>query len=591
MIDRSSTIRLCIFGLFVLLTAGCQKKKIETQAVKSRQSTDETIGDKYDTGLEKVNNIMMEIKHNVVPSNPEPILYADVQNIEQDINLEKIANFFGCKTVMGHTFLVETLKHPVAASDKSSIVEHRQKAVLALVKDPHLKKQIQDLVDTAAIHEQQIIQLMSDFFIGKTCPELASLALLKSQKSGFYPMVEFCNTNTTMKTVVTTLNVITILGGSLATIFTGLAAAHDAHLGLAYSELVISTAYFGFLTGLYTYVLYDDCSKAAQKRSKMHALNQLIATAESIEFICTLYNIDNQFKMSLIHDAQGIELVQKLKHCRYKNKSNYCFNAPSVHTLLYKVYKNDKHLAQMFASIAEMDVYNAIANKILEGQGSEHEFCCAQITESPKPEVLSTSFWNVLVPDAVVNDLIQDKHIILTGPNAGGKTTAIRSNLQNIILAQTYGFAAAKTFEYTPFDVIVSYLNVSDDLINGLSLFASEIKRAQELLQMIKKLDPDQKLYFALDELFTGTAAEEGEKCAYEFIKKLSSFDRILFVYATHFNKLKELAQEESKIVNYKVDAPIKNDKGKLVYPYTLSFGASDINIALDMAKEANLFE
>ena len=43
--------------------------------------------------------------------------------------------------------------------------------------------------------------------------------------------------------------------------------------------------------------------------------------------------------------------------------------------------------------------------------------------------------------------------------------------------------------------------------------------------------------------------------------------------------------------MNYKVNAPIKNNKGKLVYPYTLSTGASDVSVALDMAREANLFD
>ncbi len=196
-----------------------------------------------------------------------------------------------------------------------------------------------------------------------------------------------------------------------------------------------------------------------------------------------------------------------------------------------------------------------------------------------------------MVPNAVINSLPMNQHVILTGPNAGGKTTSIRANLQNIVLAQTYGVAAAQEFSYTQFDVILSYLNISDDLINGLSLFASEIKRAKDLLEIIKALAPGQKLFFALDELFTGTAAEQGEKCAYEFIKKVSGYDSILFVYATHFDKLKELGKQNIGLMNYKVDAPTKNEAGKLVYPFTLSAGASSINIAEDMAKEAGLFD
>jgi DNA mismatch repair ATPase MutS len=66
---------------------------------------------------------------------------------------------------------------------------------------------------------------------------------------------------------------------------------------------------------------------------------------------------------------------------------------------------------------------------------------------------------------------------------------------------------------------------------------------------------------------------------------------KTLFIYATHFDKLKELGKQNMGLMNYKVDAPIKNSNGKLVYPYTLSPGASIINVAEDMAKEAGLFD
>lgn len=199
-------------------------------------------------------------------------------------------------------------------------------------------------------------------------------------------------------------------------------------------------------------------------------------------------------------------------------------------------------------------------------------------------------FWNVLVPNAITNNLIMDKHVILTGPNAGGKTTSIRAILQNIVLGQSFGVAAGISFELTPFDVIHSYLKISDDILHGLSLFASEVKRAQEILQKTKELNSDKKFFFALDELFTGTVAEDGETCAYEFVKRISEFKDIQFIYATHFNRLKELGNSGIRCINYKVDAPTKNLEGKLVYPYTLSQGANEARVAIDIAKEANLF-
>ena len=79
--------------------------------------------------------------------------------------------------------------------------------------------------------------------------------------------------------------------------------------------------------------------------------------------------------------------------------------------------------------------------------------------------------------------------------------------------------------------------------------------------------------------------------CAYQFVKRISAFDNTQFIYATHFNKLKELGKDNERCINYKIDPPTKDADGKLVYPFTISKGANEKSIALDMAKAAGLFE
>jgi DNA mismatch repair protein MutS len=240
--------------------------------------------------------------------------------------------------------------------------------------------------------------------------------------------------------------------------------------------------------------------------------------------------------------------------------------------------------------IGEFDAYHAVATRYIELQGSDHTFCFATFdTKATRPMVDAHNFWNILVPKPVVNSISESRNVMLTGPNAGGKTTSIRAILQNIILAQTFGIAAADQFSLTPFDVIHSYLNITDDLQNGLSLFASEIKRAQEIVNTLKSLQPHERYFFALDELFTSTVAEDGEQCAYEFIKGLESYNNTLFIYATHFNKIKELERESTAFVNYKIDDPQILADGTLKYPFTISKGASCARFALHIARRAGL--
>jgi DNA mismatch repair ATPase MutS len=122
-------------------------------------------------------------------------------------------------------------------------------------------------------------------------------------------------------------------------------------------------------------------------------------------------------------------------------------------------------------------------------------------------------------------------------------------------------------------------------------LFASEIKCAQEIVHTIQTLQPHERYFFALDELFTSTVAEDGELCAYEFIKELQSHSNTLFMYATHFNKVKELENESAMFVNYKIDDPAILEDGTLKYPFTISKGASCARFALHIARRAGLIK
>jgi len=255
----------------------------------------------------------------------------------------------------------------------------------------------------------------------------------------------------------------------------------------------------------------------------------------------------------------------------------------------------------VYASIAEIDAYVAIARKMVNLEHNKnHKFCFTQFIDGDKTKVEAKEFWNMLVTgdDVVTNDFTENRNIILTGPNEGGKTTVIRAILQNIVLSQTFGIAAASEFKMTKFDVINSYLNVSDDILNGKSRFASELKQAQDILTQIKSLDKDEKFFFAFDELFTGTNGEDGAECAYKFIDNIASYSGIQFIYATHFNRLKTIGSSNPSCVNYKIDPPlrdkkgefIRNEQGQLIYPYKLSPGANNVNVAMERAKDAGIF-
>ena len=440
----------------------------------------------YDSGRTKLEKIMANEETGVAAYNKHNIKYAEIQNLATDLNVAEIAKFFGCKTIVGQSYIEETLKFPVAPQDKDTVLARRQGAIKTLVNSPALKQEIEKLLEVAKQAEQEVIILLSDLFKGQNCPDNANLELIKKQNPYLYPLFKKITFSQTARTVVAAVSTIATVTATVSTPVWGLLAYNQAMRGEFYGLNVLWSAYSALVSGIGMYGCHQDYKLGSAKRNKMHALNQLITIAERFEELCADFGVNNQFAMSDINDPEGTALLHGLKHPRYQHKNTMFFMTPSVHTFLYKIYEQEKHLAKMFACIAEMDAYNAIANKIIESQQSKNKFCFATFVEDSKPVIKAQEYWNVLVKNAVTNSICQDKQIILTGPNAGGKTTTIRAIVQNIVLGQSFGVAAAELFEFTMFDVIHAYLNISDDLLNGLSLFASEVKRRKNCYKELK---------------------------------------------------------------------------------------------------------
>lgn len=547
----------------------------------------------YASGKAKIIDIMSNDETGIEAYNKRNIQYAETKNVATDLDIPEIVGYFGCKTLMGKSYFEETLKLPISPEGKDTTLLRRQNVIKALVENPELKKEVDALLELAKKEEQNVVELLSDFFKGESCPDLKQLEQIKEQSPHFYPAFKFFAQNPTGKFVSIGFNLFSMATTSLAIYYCGKNAYWLRNSGNANIKLELYTAYMGAALGLIGYQVGSDYMRAAEKRLKMHSLNRLIYIADKLEVLYENYDVVSQFKISDIESGKGAAIVDRARAKRYEDEDCYLFSSPLVHTFLYELYEEEKHLAEVFACVAEMDVYNAIATKIVESEYKNNKICFIEFLDENEPKINAKNFWNVIVPEdaAIANNLFESKHVILSGPNAGGKTTSIRSILQNILLGQTFGVAAAESFEFTMFDVVHSYIHISDDLIGGLSLFASEIKRAKEVQDKMLDLKPGAKFFFALDELFTGTAAEQGEICAYKFVDKISKLPGAMFIYATHFDKLKDLGDSNNYCVNYKVDAPTRGMNGEFVYQFTLSQGASDVNIAIDIANNANLFD
>lgn len=206
--------------------------------------------------------------------------------------------------------------------------------------------------------------------------------------------------------------------------------------------------------------------------------------------------------------------------------------------------------------------------------------------------------WHPCLPPAraVRNDVTLGRdNMILTGPNAGGKSTLLKAILVGTIFAQTVTLAAATSARISPFRLIRSQINVPD--CNGSqSLFEAEMFRCKESLDKLTALDAmGQNALVVMDEIFSSTNVVEGISGAYAVAKALSSLPRTISIISTHFLYLCRLEKDpgSSRFKNHKMSVDISkatddNDTEKTVirYPYILTRGISKQFVALDLLKQ-----
>lgn len=134
--------------------------------------------------------------------------------------------------------------------------------------------------------------------------------------------------------------------------------------------------------------------------------------------------------------------------------------------------------------------------------------------------------------------------IVITGPNTGGKTVAIKTVMLNSMMAQC---GLHVTCENADICMNSSYLcDIGDgqNLEENLSTFSAHIKNVLEVLQ---KADKDS--FIIMDELGSGTDPAEGMGIAIAILEELKKTG-CLFLVTTHYPEVKEYAEKSEGIVN-----------------------------------------
>lgn len=181
------------------------------------------------------------------------------------------------------------------------------------------------------------------------------------------------------------------------------------------------------------------------------------------------------------------------------------------------------------------------------------------------------------------------KGIIITGPNASGKTTLLKTTAINIIFSQQVGMGYYSVCRMKPYKYIHSYLNIPDTSGRD-SLFQAEARRCKEIIDSIHSSKEGDNHFCMFDELYSGTNPVEASKASYAFLNYLTEFKNVHFMLTTHYNCVckKVIKKRLTNIKNYKMDVKenVNVDGGKeLKYTYKMIKGISNIEGAINVLK------
>ena len=297
-----------------------------------------------------------------------------------------------------------------------------------------------------------------------------------------------------------------------------------------------------------------------------------------IEAIYDDNNFNNVFN-NINYDIKNIEYLLNFKNLQNINCENEYFNNFGEKLNLYKFLDKDK--LKDFLNVTYL-CDTVISLYLIK---NEKSLAYPDYIKSEEPIIKIKGLTHPNIDNAVKNDINLDNknNLIITGPNAAGKSTFIKAVAINILLSQTICMSFTDSIELTPFYYISSQINIVDD--KGCeSLFQAEMNRIIENINNVEECKKSNKFSILfLDELFNSTNIIEGLSGSYSICKKLCDTNTNITLLTTHYNYLNKLEKNTNKFKNYKMES--KQNDNIISFPYKIKEGYSKQYIALELLK------
>jgi len=254
--------------------------------------------------------------------------------------------------------------------------------------------------------------------------------------------------------------------------------------------------------------------------------------------------------------------------------------------LRQEVAQRSNELLETARAIAELDVLATLAEVAAKNhytrpvvdEGDE-----ILIKEGRHPVIEQVQRDKPFVPNDCRLDNRENQLLIITGPNAAGKSTYLRQVALIVLMAQIGSFVPAKEAKIGIVDRIFTRVGAHDELIRGQSTFMVEMSETANILH-----NATERSLVLIDEIGRGTSTYDGIAIAWAVAEELHRIG-CKCLFATHYHHLNELENLLPRVRNYRADVLEEGDK--VVFLYRIVPGGTDKSYGIQVARLAGLPE
>jgi len=172
--------------------------------------------------------------------------------------------------------------------------------------------------------------------------------------------------------------------------------------------------------------------------------------------------------------------------------------------------------------------------------------------------------------------------LVLTGPNASGKSCYLRQSGLLQLMAQIGSWIPARSARLGIADRIFTRVGAVDDLATGQSTFMVEMAETANILH-----HASERSLVLLDEIGRGTATFDGLSIAWAVAEHLASPIRARTIFATHYHELNELAELLPNVANAQV--LVEETGEELLFLHRVMRGGASRSYGIEAARLAGV--